>query len=103
MGVLLGNAMEGNLRRAITIDNGNWWTLVDSLLYTDPLGDCGDRLHPAGARGQGDQVQDAPRRRGLAVGLSLSGKCRNRACLSWVRPFCILRRTASHRYAADVT
>ncbi|MGR3579553.1 MAG: tripartite tricarboxylate transporter permease, partial [Sagittula sp.] len=26
------NAMENNLRRAITIDNGNWWTLIDSPL-----------------------------------------------------------------------
>ncbi len=32
LGTLLGNAMESNLRRAITIDNGNWWTLVDSPL-----------------------------------------------------------------------
>ena len=32
LGTLLGNAMENNLRRAITIDNGNWWTLVDSPL-----------------------------------------------------------------------
>jgi putative tricarboxylic transport membrane protein len=24
--------MEANLRRAITIDNGDWWTLVDSPL-----------------------------------------------------------------------
>ncbi|WP_238365765.1 tripartite tricarboxylate transporter permease [Mesobacterium pallidum] len=32
LGTLLGNSMENNLRRAITIDNGNWWTLVDSPL-----------------------------------------------------------------------
>ncbi len=32
LGTLLGNAMESNMRRAITIDNGNWWTLVDSPL-----------------------------------------------------------------------
>jgi len=32
LGTLLGNAMESNLRRAITIDNGNWFTLVDSPL-----------------------------------------------------------------------
>lgn len=32
LGTLLGNAMEANLRRAITIDNGNWWTLADSPL-----------------------------------------------------------------------
>ncbi|KMK66190.1 tripartite tricarboxylate transporter permease [Puniceibacterium sp. IMCC21224] len=32
LGTLLGNAMENNLRRAVTIDNGNWWTLVDSPL-----------------------------------------------------------------------
>ncbi|WP_172327344.1 tripartite tricarboxylate transporter permease [Mangrovicoccus sp. HB161399] len=32
LGTLLGNAMENNLRRAITIDDGNWWTLVDSPL-----------------------------------------------------------------------
>ncbi|WP_458789794.1 tripartite tricarboxylate transporter permease [Yoonia sp. MH D7] len=32
LGTLLGNAMENNLRRAITIDNGNWWTLIDSPL-----------------------------------------------------------------------
>ncbi len=32
LGTLLGNAMESNMRRAITIDNGNWWTLVDTPL-----------------------------------------------------------------------
>ncbi|WP_372836100.1 tripartite tricarboxylate transporter permease [Puniceibacterium confluentis] len=32
LGTLLGNAMESNMRRAITIDDGNWWTLVDSPL-----------------------------------------------------------------------
>lgn len=32
LGTLLGNAMEANLRRAVTIDDGNWWTLVDSPL-----------------------------------------------------------------------
>ncbi|SLN50513.1 Tripartite tricarboxylate transporter TctA family protein [Aquimixticola soesokkakensis] len=32
LGTLLGNAMESNLRRAITIDNGNWGTLIDSPL-----------------------------------------------------------------------
>ncbi|MBY6046745.1 tripartite tricarboxylate transporter permease [Vannielia litorea] len=32
LGTLLGNTMENNLRRAVTIDNGNWWTLVDSPL-----------------------------------------------------------------------
>jgi putative tricarboxylic transport membrane protein len=32
LGTLLGNSMENNLRRAITIDNGNWWTLIDSPL-----------------------------------------------------------------------
>jgi putative tricarboxylic transport membrane protein len=32
LGTLLGNAMEANLRRAITIDNGNWFTLIDSPL-----------------------------------------------------------------------
>ncbi|WP_158970167.1 tripartite tricarboxylate transporter permease [Chachezhania sediminis] len=32
LGTLLGNAMENNLRRAISIDNGNWWTLIDSPL-----------------------------------------------------------------------
>jgi putative tricarboxylic transport membrane protein len=32
LGTLLGNAMENNLRRAITIDNGDWWTLIDSPL-----------------------------------------------------------------------
>lgn len=32
LGTLLGNAMENNLRRAITIDNGNWLTLIDSPL-----------------------------------------------------------------------
>jgi putative tricarboxylic transport membrane protein len=32
LGTLLGNAMENNLRRAITIDNGNWFTLIDSPL-----------------------------------------------------------------------
>ncbi|MFZ5962208.1 tripartite tricarboxylate transporter permease [Thalassococcus sp. BH17M4-6] len=32
LGTLLGNAMENNLRRAVTIDNGNWWTLVDTPL-----------------------------------------------------------------------
>ncbi|SHM37080.1 tripartite tricarboxylate transporter permease [Roseibium suaedae] len=32
LGTLLGNAMESNMRRAITIDNGNWWTLIDSPL-----------------------------------------------------------------------
>lgn len=30
LGTLLGNAMENNLRRAVTLDNGDWWTLVDS-------------------------------------------------------------------------
>ncbi len=32
LGTLLGNSMEANLRRAISIDNGNWWTLVDTPL-----------------------------------------------------------------------
>ncbi|OCX65930.1 tripartite tricarboxylate transporter TctA [Thioclava sp. SK-1] len=32
LGTLLGNAMENNLRRAVTIDNGNWMTLFDSPL-----------------------------------------------------------------------
>lgn len=32
LGTLLGNSMENNLRRAVTIDNGNWWTLVDTPL-----------------------------------------------------------------------
>ncbi|GAA6202788.1 tripartite tricarboxylate transporter permease [Aquicoccus sp. SU-CL01552] len=32
LGTLLGNSMENNLRRAVTIDNGNWLTLVDSPL-----------------------------------------------------------------------
>ncbi|MBS0126761.1 tripartite tricarboxylate transporter permease [Thetidibacter halocola] len=32
LGTLLGNSMENNLRRAITIDNGNWGTLIDSPL-----------------------------------------------------------------------
>jgi putative tricarboxylic transport membrane protein len=32
LGTLLGNAMENNLRRAVTIDNGDWWTLVDTPL-----------------------------------------------------------------------
>ena len=32
LGTLLGNAMENNLRRAVTIDNGDWWTLIDSPL-----------------------------------------------------------------------
>ncbi|MEN8889697.1 MAG: tripartite tricarboxylate transporter permease, partial [Celeribacter marinus] len=32
LGTLLGNSMENNLRRAITIDNGDWMTLVDSPL-----------------------------------------------------------------------
>ena len=32
LGTLLGNAMENNLRRAVTIDNGNWLTLFDSPL-----------------------------------------------------------------------
>ncbi|MBD1545429.1 tripartite tricarboxylate transporter permease [Roseibium aggregatum] len=32
LGTLLGNAMESNMRRAITIDNGNWLTLIDSPL-----------------------------------------------------------------------
>ena len=32
LGTLLGNAMENNLRRAITIDNGDWFTLIDSPL-----------------------------------------------------------------------
>ncbi|WP_193143022.1 MULTISPECIES: tripartite tricarboxylate transporter permease [unclassified Meridianimarinicoccus] len=32
LGTLLGNSMENNLRRAITIDNGDWWTLIDSPL-----------------------------------------------------------------------
>ena len=32
LGTLLGNAMENNLRRAITISNGDWLTLVESPL-----------------------------------------------------------------------
>ncbi|WP_349295737.1 tripartite tricarboxylate transporter permease (plasmid) [Thioclava sp. 'Guangxiensis'] len=32
LGTLLGNAMENNLRRAVEIDNGNWFTLIDSPL-----------------------------------------------------------------------
>ena len=32
LGTLLGNAMENNLRRAITISNGDWFTLIDSPL-----------------------------------------------------------------------
>ena len=32
LGTLLGNSMENNLRRAVTIDNGNWLTLFDSPL-----------------------------------------------------------------------
>ncbi len=32
LGILLGNDMEVNLRRAMTISNGDWWTLVDSWL-----------------------------------------------------------------------
>jgi putative tricarboxylic transport membrane protein len=32
LGTLLGNQMENNLRRAVTIDNGNWGTLIDNPL-----------------------------------------------------------------------
>ena len=32
LGILLGNAMEANLRRALTISNGDWGTLLDSPL-----------------------------------------------------------------------
>ena len=32
LGVLLGNQMEVNLRRELTISNGDWWALVDSPL-----------------------------------------------------------------------
>jgi putative tricarboxylic transport membrane protein len=32
LGTLLGNTMENNLRRAIAIDNGDWFTLIDSPL-----------------------------------------------------------------------
>ncbi|MTH96529.1 tripartite tricarboxylate transporter permease [Roseibium sp. RKSG952] len=32
LGTLLGNAMEANLRRAVTISNGDWWVLVGSPL-----------------------------------------------------------------------
>ncbi|MBF9031591.1 tripartite tricarboxylate transporter permease [Rhodobacterales bacterium HKCCE3408] len=32
LGTLLGNQMENNLRRAVTISNGDWWTLVGSPL-----------------------------------------------------------------------
>ncbi|KJZ17984.1 tripartite tricarboxylate transporter permease [Loktanella sp. S4079] len=32
LGTLLGNTMENNLRRAITISNGDWFTLIDSPL-----------------------------------------------------------------------
>jgi len=32
LGVLLGNQMEVNLRREMTISDGNWWALVDSPL-----------------------------------------------------------------------
>ena len=32
LGVLLGNLMEVNLRRELTISDGNWWALLDSWL-----------------------------------------------------------------------
>ncbi|MEZ5825743.1 MAG: hypothetical protein R3C97_13670 [Geminicoccaceae bacterium] len=32
LGILLGNQMENNLRRALTISNGDWWILVESSL-----------------------------------------------------------------------
>lgn len=32
MGVLLGKLMETNLRRELTISDGNWWALFDSPL-----------------------------------------------------------------------
>jgi putative tricarboxylic transport membrane protein len=32
LGTLLGNTMENNMRRAVTISNGDYWTLVDSPL-----------------------------------------------------------------------
>ena len=32
LGTLLGNTMENNLRRAVTISNGDWLTLIDSPL-----------------------------------------------------------------------
>ncbi|GGG83499.1 tripartite tricarboxylate transporter TctA [Salipiger pallidus] len=32
LGTLLGNAMEANLRRAVSISNGDWFTLADSWL-----------------------------------------------------------------------
>ena len=32
LGTLLGNTMENNLRRAVTISDGDYWTLVDSPL-----------------------------------------------------------------------
>ncbi|MGB8623294.1 MAG: tripartite tricarboxylate transporter permease, partial [Paracoccaceae bacterium] len=32
LGTLLGNSMENNLRRAVTISNGDWTTLVASPL-----------------------------------------------------------------------
>lgn len=32
LGILLGNQMENNLRRALTISNGDWWTLIESPL-----------------------------------------------------------------------
>jgi putative tricarboxylic transport membrane protein len=32
LGTLLGNAMEANLRRAVTISNGDYTTLIDSPL-----------------------------------------------------------------------
>lgn len=32
LGILLGNDMEANLRRAMTISDGDWWALVDSWL-----------------------------------------------------------------------
>ena len=32
LGILLGNQMENNLRRALTISNGDWWVLIESPL-----------------------------------------------------------------------
>ena len=32
LGTLLGNAMEANLRRAVSISNGDWFALADSWL-----------------------------------------------------------------------
>ena len=80
MGILLGNQMEANLRRALTISNGDWSALLASPLAVDPvdLGDCGlpaadlyraqgQGADPTGERGLGRYRRLTPRDLGFCV------------------------------------